>query len=99
MDITNIAIAMISLFTAVITCFAIPLLRKKTSTETYAQIKFWTKIAVEAAEQLFDQPGMGKEKREYVIEFLNKRGYCVDVEAIDNMIEACVHELKESLIN
>lgn len=94
MDITKIVAALISLLFAVITCFVIPLLRKKTSAEAFAQIMFWTKIAVEAAEQLFNQPGMGKEKKEYVVEFLTNKGFNIDAEALDNMIEACVHELK-----
>ena len=99
MDITKIVMALLSLIFAFITYFVIPLIRSKTSSETFAQIQFWTTIAVEAAEQIYNQPGMGQEKKAYVIEFLNSRGYKLDEDALDKLIEAAVLELKNSIAN
>ena len=99
MDITKIILALVSLIFAFITYFVIPLIKSKTSSETFAQIQFWTTIAVEAAEQLYNQPGRGQEKKAYVLEFLEKRGYKLDGDALDKMIEAAVLELKNSITN
>lgn len=99
MDITRIILAFLSLISAIITYFVIPMMKSKTTSETYAQIQFWTKIAVEAAEQLYNEPNMGQAKKEFVVEFLNKRGYKLDGDALDKMIEAAVLELKQAIEN
>lgn len=36
---------------------------------------------------------MGKQKKEYVLEYLNKKGFTVDYDTIDNLIENAVLEL------
>lgn len=97
MNITKIIMAFGTLIMTVITCFVIPLIRSKTNAETFSQIQFWTTIAVEAAEQIYNQPGMGKDKKAYVVQFLKDKGFSIDEEMIDNMIEAAVLELKNAL--
>lgn len=42
-------------------------------------------------------PGRGAEKKAYVLKFLNDRGYTVDMDAIENLVEAAVYELPEKL--
>jgi hypothetical protein len=42
---------------------------------------------------IFNESGMGKQKKEYVLEYLNKKGFTVDYDTIDNLIENAVLEL------
>ena len=93
-DITPVIRAVITLICAILSCFIVPLLRKKLTAEQLAMIQMWVKIAVDAAEQIFNGPGRGKEKKAYVISFLESKGFKIDEESIDNLIEAAVLELK-----
>ena len=38
--------------------------------------------------------GRGEEKKQYVIEFLNSKGFTLNTAEIENLIEAAVLELK-----
>ncbi|GIP53100.1 hypothetical protein J42TS3_21350 [Paenibacillus vini] len=78
---------------AVITTFVVPYIRSKTTEQQRQQIAAWTRIAVAAAEQIYNGPGRGDEKKRYVLDFLAARGYTVDTDAINALIEAAVHEL------
>ena len=96
MDLTNIFGAIITLIFALITYFVIPILREKVSQEDFVQIKMWVKIAVQAAEMIFTETGLGAKKKEYVENFLNEKGFTIDSASLDNMIESAVLELKRA---
>lgn len=68
----NIISLLIPVFGAIITGFLIPYLKTKLSSARTDEIARWTTKAVEAAEVLFDVPGSGEEKRDYVIHFIDK---------------------------
>jgi len=55
----------------------------------------WVNVAVSAAEQLFREPGAGAEKKQFVQEFLESKGYTYDSAAVDLMIEAAVLNLRQ----
>ncbi|MPM97211.1 hypothetical protein SDC9_144384 [bioreactor metagenome] len=94
-DITPIANAVIALIAAVITAFVIPLVKAKISKEKLEKIKMWVNIAVEAAEQIYEGSGRGAAKKAYVVEFLNSKGYTLDPDSLDNLIEAAVFNLPQ----
>lgn len=98
-DLTQVLSAVITLAVALITTFFVPWLKQKVSAEKLSMIKLWTKVAVEAAEQVYKDAGMGKFKKQYVIDFLESKGYMVDEEELDNLIESSVLELKKGLEN
>ena len=87
-DLTPIANAAVTLATALITAFLIPYIKSKTTTEQQTQIKAWVRIAVSAAEQIYNGPGRGIEKKEYVQDFLQSKGYKVDFDTLDTLIES-----------
>ena len=74
--------------------FLIPYIKTKVTAEQLETIKFWVNIAVEAAEMIYVGTGRGEEKKAYVVEFLNSKGFHLDTAEIDNIIEAAVLELK-----
>ncbi len=92
-DLTPIANAAITLATALITAFLIPYIKSRTTTEQQAQIKAWARIAVSAAEQIYTGPGRGTEKKEYVQHFLQSKGYKMDFDTLDTLIESEVSRL------
>lgn len=94
-DITIIIEALIGILVAVITTFIIPWIKEKIDTERYEKAKNAVVIAVKAAEQIYRETGLGKEKKAYVVNFLRDKGFIFDEEYIDAMIEAAVLELQK----
>lgn len=95
-DLTNIVSAVITLIIAVISTFLIPYLKTKVDEMKFENIKTWVKVAVEAAEMIYTGTGRGEEKKAYVVQYLNSKGYTIDTESINNLIESAVLELKNS---
>ena len=67
----------------------------KTTAAQFEKIKMWVTVAVEAAEQLYTGSGRGAEKKAYVVEFLNSKGFKIDAETLDKLIEAAVFNLPD----
>lgn len=97
-DLTPIIIAVLTLIFSLITAFLIPYIKTKVSAEQFATIKLWVQVAVQAAEMLYVGSGRGEEKKKYVIEFLNSKGFTLNAEEIENLIESAVLELKQSQV-
>ena len=96
-DITPILQAFVSLLAAFVAVFFIPWIRSKTTAEQRKEIADWVKIAVAAAEQLYQGSGRGEEKKQYVLEWLYGNGLAVDESQLDAMIEAAVYELSKAV--
>lgn len=96
-DLTEIIIAVIGLIATVLTTFLIPYLKQKLSAEHFAEVQMWVNIGVKAAEMLYTGTGRGEEKKAYVVEFLKTKGYTLDATIIENMIEAAVLEMQNSM--
>ena len=92
-DLTPIVNAVITLIAAIITTFLIPWIKSKIDAAKLAQIVEWVGIAVRAAEQIYNESGMGEKKKQYVLDFLASKGFTLDPDSINAMIEAAVKEL------
>lgn len=99
LNITEIMSALIALAVAVLTTFIIPAIRQKMNADEFAGLLKWTKIAVQAAEMIYNDAGLGKEKKRYVEQFLTNKGYVLDAAEMDAAIESAVLELKASVAN
>ncbi|MBR1689210.1 MAG: holin [Oscillibacter sp.] len=95
-DLTPIFEALTALAAAVLTAAVIPWVRARLGAERMAELLDWVRIGVAAAEQLY-RGGNGSEKKQYVLRFLEERGYAADSGAIDRAIEAAVLELHHTL--
>lgn len=102
-DITQIAVAIIALLSAVITGFIVPWLRSKIyvnndklTDNQRALLKMAIETAVKAAEQLYNSDE-GEKKKAYVLGLLESQGYKINTGALDAAIEAAVLELHSSL--
>ena len=92
--VTNLIVAILTLAVSLVSVYLIPYIKTKVSAEQLDTIKFWVNIAVEAAEMIYNGTGRGEEKKAYVVKFLNSKGFTLNPEEIDNIIEAAVLELK-----
>ena len=93
-DITPLVEIVVMLALFLISRYLIPFIKSKTTTAQYQELEVWITAAVEAAEQLFVGNKRGKERKEYVINWLAERNISYDADKIDLMIESAVYKLK-----
>ena len=91
-DYTDLIQAIIALFSAIITGFLIPYLKRKLSEQKLEELQKWVSVAVKAAEQLFSGQ-TGQQKKEYVVAFLLSKGIVFDIEDVTALIESEVYKL------
>jgi len=94
-DLTPIANSIIALIAALISAFLIPYIKSKISAEKYAEVQEWVTVAVRAAEMIYTGTGRGAEKKQYVRDFLADKGYTLDIDSIETLIESAVLDLKK----
>lgn len=94
-DLTPVVNAVIALIAAVVSAFLIPWIKEKIEAEKLEKVMGWVTIAVEAAEQIYRESGMGAKKKAYVLDFLAKKGCTLDTDSVDAMIESAVLDLKQ----
>lgn len=98
-DYTLLFEGVLTILFALVTMYVIPWIKTKVSAEELTEIIKWVKIAVQAAEMIYKESGMGEEKKAYVKTFLEDKGIKYDERQIDSMIESAVLELKEQFVN
>lgn len=59
------------------------------------QILKWVRIAVKAAEQIYNAPGQGKAKFDYVATWISEK-FNIDRTDLRNLIEGAVYELNKN---
>lgn len=93
----QVILALIPIAGTILTVYIIPYIKEKIGSEKLAQYQEWANLAVKCAEMLFTESGMGAEKKEYVVNFLNdmfnKNGVVITEQQLDVLIEAAVQEL------
>ena len=92
-DITPIVNGMLAVLGALVTCILIPYIKSKTTAEQQKNLMDWVRIGVQAAEMLYKH-GNGAEKLQYVIDFLESKGFKIELDEIQPIIESAVLELK-----
>ena len=92
-DLTEFFIAVITLIISIAARYAVPYLKEKWGNEKLANVQNAVNIAVKAAEMIYTESGMGEKKKAYVVEFLQSKGFTVDFDTLNNMIESAVLEL------
>lgn len=96
MDLTAIFNACILFLGALISAFVIPWIKSKTTAAERETLLGWVKVAVAAAEQLYDST-QGNLKKKYVVNYLQSKGYSVLLDDVENAIEAEVLRLHSEL--
>lgn len=95
----KVIMMLIPVLGAIITGCIIPYIKTKISASQMEEIIKWVTKAVQAAEVLFDTPKSGEEKREYVIDFIDKmfnaKKEVITKEQIRILLEACLKQKTE----
>lgn len=95
-NITEIVLGVIALVTAVLSAYAVPLLRSRAEKEKIEKVLKVVEIFVTAADQIF-APTLGAEKKLWVMSKLEEYGVNVELDAVDAMVEASVLRLHREL--
>lgn len=99
-DLTPLIEAIIALVAVIITAYVIPMLKKKMSAEEYELLMKIAEQGVLAAEQIMSGSKLGKEKKEYVINYimttLKEKNMTVNMNDINTAIEAAVKQMNEA---
>ena len=98
-DYTMLFEGIITVLAILITMYVVPYIKSKIDAEKLSQIVDWVTYAVEAAEQIYKESGMGAIKNKYVKQFLEGHGVDLDIEQIDVLIESAVKKLKKELVH
>ena len=93
MDYLALGLLLITLVGMLLSAFAVPLLRAKTTKEQREYIQMLVNLAVLAAEQIYNTPKMGKFKKAFVLKYLNGKGINITDNDLEVLIEAAVKEL------
>ena len=93
MDLNPIFEAIIALIAAVVSCVLIPYIRKKTTAQEQERLLSLARMAVTAAEQIFEGIGRGEEKKAYATQWLAERNLNVKGDAIEAAIESAVYAM------
>lgn len=96
----NVIMLFIPVVCVVITGYIIPYIRLKMSTTQLDEIEKWVEKAVSCAEIIFDVPKSGAEKREYVINFIDKtfnsKKQIITRDQINILLEAAVKQMHDT---
>ena len=97
-DITEIVRLIICIIVLIFTLYIAPYIRSRIKEDKLKEIVKWVDIAVSAAEMIYAGSGRGAEKKEYVVNFLAEKGFSIDTDSLDNMIESAVYKMKHALL-
>lgn len=95
-NITPLVDAIIKLAAVVISLFVIPVLKRKAKAQDIERLETLARIGVEAAEQLYSRE-QADAKRQYVLSYLESKGYSIDGHDVMNALEAAVIKLHNEL--
>ena len=94
----QIILAVIPVLGTILTVYIIPLIKEKIGNENLAKYEYWVNIAVKAAELIWVETGHGADKKQYVIDFMNKmfnsKKQVITEEQLNALIEAAVKQMK-----
>ena len=94
----QIILAVIPVLGTILTVCIIPLIKEKIGNENLAKYEYWVNIAVKAAELIWTETGHGTDKKQYVIDFMNKmfnsKKTVITEEQLNALIEAAVKQMK-----
>lgn len=95
----QVILLIIPVLGAIITYFIVPYIKANVDSVKLAQYKEWAVLSVKTAEMLWKETGHGADKKQYVIDFLNKmfnsRKTVITEEQLNVLIESAVKEMKE----
>lgn len=93
-DLTQIVVAVIGLLSALITYRLVPWIKANTNVKQQQMLKIAVETAVFAAEQIYGA-GNGSEKFDYVVQWLQSKGFDADKTEIESAVYTFFNHQKE----
>ena len=94
----KIVLALLSILCTVLTGVVVPYIKEKVGNEKLAKYEEWAMLSVQCAEMIFKEQGMGADKKEYVVNFLNEmfneNKVVITEEQLNILIESAVKQMK-----
>ena len=94
----DVLMIVISVLSALVSAYLIPLIKAKTNSEKYADLMDIIVVAVKAAEQTINGSGLGKVKKAEVVSFVShwlaEKNIKISEAELDKLIECAVYALK-----
>ena len=95
-DLTQIILAVITLIFGILVRYVIPNIKSKTSANQMEILRAAIKTAVYGIEQLYkSEPGQEKKKK--VIEWLQKNGFILDADHVEDEIDLMIEQIVKEL--
>lgn len=99
-DIFDIVVMALRLILLVVTVVLLPKIKAwieaNTSEKERENARFWTRLVVQLAEDIYREHGQGKFKKEYVIKWLGKNGIKISESQMDALIRDVVTEFNKN---
>jgi LL-H family phage holin len=94
----KIVLALISILCTILTGVVVPYIKEKIGNEKLAKYEEWATLGVQCAEMIFKGQGMGANKKEYVVNFLNEmfneNEIVITEKQLEILIESAVKQMK-----
>jgi hypothetical protein len=90
----DILMLIIKVLAILVMAFVLPWISKRMGSENYAKLLQAIKLAVQAAEQLFPDSGVGVKKKQWVLDFINSK-FKIKEDDVERLLEAFVYELNK----
>ena len=94
----DVLMIVISVLSALVSAYLIPLIKAKTNSEKYADLMEIIVVAVKAAEQTINGSGLGKVKKAEVVSFVShwlaEKNIRISEAELDKLIECAVYAMK-----
>ena len=91
-DLTDVLVAAIALTFAIATKIVAPLIKAKIGEASWNKLCNAAWIGVKAAEQLY-KTGVIKDRKRYVLDYLEEKGFEINSADVENLIEGYVQEI------
>jgi len=98
-DLTSILQAVAGLIFTIITALIVPYIKGEIDSQRLERLRVWVRIAVHAAEQIFPEPGSGKQKKSYVHYCIKCANSKINPQATDALIECAVNTMNHENIS
>ena len=94
----KVVILMFFVLVTILTKVLVPFIKERIGNEKLTKYEEWAMLAVQCAEMIFCEQGMGESKKDYVVNFLNemfnKNKEVITPEQLNILVESCVKEMK-----
>ena len=99
LDITDLAVSILTILAGFVTFKVIPYLKAKYTIEQLEKAFKWGEIAVHAAEQLAKSGVIDvNERKEYAMNILQKKGINLDIDQLTAIVESFVYDLPDLIL-